>query len=142
VTAGRFTWVTSAVEPSASAAGAGAGGPLSDAAFELLSAKLEPPAGRPGTVARTALIDRIVGLPTVPVIAMVAPPGYGETTLLAQWARRRKSPVAWLSCDDGDNDRAVLLIYLAAALGRVVPAAWTAFQALPSSAIGIAVVPY
>jgi LuxR family maltose regulon positive regulatory protein len=111
------------------------------AAFELLSAKLEPPADRPGTVARTALIDRMLALPEIPVIAVVAPPGYGKTTFLVQWAKRRGSHMAWVSCDDGDNDPTVLLTYLTAALGRVVPAAWTAFQAVASSAVGIAVMP-
>jgi len=114
---------------------------LSAPAFELLSSKLEPPADRPGTVARTALIDRTAALPGRLVIAVVAPPGYGKTTFLAQWAKRRGPRVAWVSCDDGDNDPATLLTYLAAALGRVEPAAWTAFRALPSSAMGIAVMP-
>ena len=41
----------------------------------------------------------------VPVITVVAPPGYGKTTLMAQWAQRSGSRVAWLSCDDADNDR-------------------------------------
>lgn len=109
-------------------------------AFELLSSKLEPPGHRRGTVVRAALIERIAALPA-PLIAVVAPPGYGKSTFLAQWAKRRDSPAAWLSCDDGDNDPAVLLTYLTAALGRVVPAAWTAFQKLASSAIGLAVMP-
>jgi LuxR family transcriptional regulator, maltose regulon positive regulatory protein len=119
----------------------GADSTLSAPAFELLSSKLEPPADRPGTVARTALIDRTAALPGRLMIAVVAPPGYGKTTFLAQWAKHRGPRVAWVSCDDGDNDHATLLTYLAAALRRVEPAAWTAFRALPSSAMGIAVMP-
>ena len=38
------------------------------------------------------------------VIAVVAPAGYGKTTLLAQWAERKHPRVAWLSVDDRDND--------------------------------------
>src|SRR4029453_16743512 len=76
-----------------------------------------------------------------PILRVGAPAGYGKTTLLAQGAERRGPRVAWVSCDDGDNDPAVLLTYLAAAVGRVVPAAWTTFQALTPSALGIAVVP-
>jgi LuxR family maltose regulon positive regulatory protein len=46
----------------------------------------------------------------------------------------------WLSCDEGDNDPAVLLTYLTAALGRLVPAARSAFQALATSTMPIIVV--
>jgi LuxR family maltose regulon positive regulatory protein len=133
--------VTSKVGTSASAPWADLGQPLPTPAFELLRSKLEPPADRPGTVARTLLTERLVGIPTVPVIAVVAPAGYGKTTVLAQWAKRRGARVAWLSCDDGDNDPIVLLTYLAAALGRVVPAAWTAFQSLAPSARSVTAVP-
>ena len=52
-------------------------------------------------------------------IAVVAPAGYGKTTLLAQWAERKHATVAWVSLDDRDNDPAVLLTYLAVALDRV-----------------------
>ena len=45
----------------------------------------------------------------VPVITVVASPGYGKTTLMAQWAERIGSRVAWLSCDVEDNDPVVLL---------------------------------
>jgi LuxR family maltose regulon positive regulatory protein len=103
-------------------------------AFELVESKLDPPAGRPGTVLRTRLVNRLVSLPYAPVIAVVAPPGYGKTTLLAQWARERGQPVAWVSCDEHDNDPIVLLTYLAAALDRVAPAARVGFQTLASSA--------
>jgi LuxR family transcriptional regulator, maltose regulon positive regulatory protein len=108
--------------------------------FELLESKLEPPAGRPGAVSRGRLIDQLMSSPTVPVIAVVAPPGYGKTTVLAQWAKERGPRVAWLSCDDHDNDPIVLLTYLAAALRRVTPAGRVGFR-VPPSAPSITVVP-
>jgi LuxR family transcriptional regulator, maltose regulon positive regulatory protein len=52
---------------------------------------------------------------------VVAPAGYGKTTLLAQWAQRTARRVAWVSVDQRDNDPAVLLTYLAVALDRVEP---------------------
>ena len=52
---------------------------------------------------------------------MIAPPGYGKTTLLAQWTARERRPVAWLTLDDLDNDPAVLLSYLAVAFDRIEP---------------------
>lgn len=46
-----------------------------------------PSRARPGIVARTALVERLAAA-TAPVITVTAPPGYGKTTLMAQWARR------------------------------------------------------
>src|SRR5215813_12305644 len=37
------------------------------------------------------------------------PAGFGKTTLLGDWARRSRVPVAWLSLDVGDNDPARVL---------------------------------
>ena len=55
----------------------------------------------------------------------MAPPGYGKTTALAQWAARDARQFAWVSLDHRDNDPAVLLTYIAEALnvdGTVGPA--------------------
>jgi LuxR family maltose regulon positive regulatory protein len=53
------------------------------------------------------------------LICVVAPAGYGKTTLLAQWADSRRPRMAWLSADRRDNDPAVLVAYLAAIVERV-----------------------
>jgi LuxR family transcriptional regulator, maltose regulon positive regulatory protein len=108
--------------------------------FELSESKFQPPAARPGIVARTALVDRLVGA-QAPVITVVAPPGYGKTTLLAQWAQRIGPRVAWVSCDEKDNDPVVLLSALAMALDRIEPVDPGIFWALASSGAGITVVP-
>ncbi len=91
-------------------------------------------------VARTALVERLLAT-HAPFITVVAPPGYGKTTLLAQWAGRIGPRVAWVSCDDADNDPVVLLSALAAALDRVEPVDQTVYWALASSGAGITVVP-
>ncbi len=52
---------------------------------------------------------------------MCAPAGSGKTALLADWARRGRCPVAWLSLDAGDNDPARLWRHAVAALDRVRP---------------------
>ena len=74
---------------------------------------------RPGIVARTDLVDDWPALARSPVISVVAPPGYGKTTLLAQWAERTASRVGWISADVQDNDPTVLLTYVAVALHRI-----------------------
>ena len=78
------------------------------------------PAGR-GSSTRPALVDRLSSVETPGVISVVAPAGYGKTTLLAQWAESWQPRVAWVSADHRDNDPAVLLTYLATALDRVEP---------------------
>jgi LuxR family maltose regulon positive regulatory protein len=109
-------------------------------AFALPESKFHPPAVRPGIVVRTALVERLAAA-RVPVITAVAPPGYGKTTLLAQWAERTGSRVAWLSCDDADNDPVVLLSALAVALSRIGPVDPAIFSALASSGADITGVP-
>jgi LuxR family maltose regulon positive regulatory protein len=89
--------------------------------FELVESKLHPAPARPGIVPRTVLVDRLLAAPAVPVVCVVAPAGYGKTTLLAQWTQRTAHRVGWVSVDQRDNDPAVLLTYLAVALDRVEP---------------------
>ena len=108
--------------------------------FELSEPKFHPPAARPGIVVRAALAERLAAA-QAPVITVTAPPGYGKTTLMAQWAERLGSRVAWLSCDDADNDPVVLLSALAVALDRIGPVDPAIFPALASSGAPITMVP-
>jgi LuxR family transcriptional regulator, maltose regulon positive regulatory protein len=108
--------------------------------FTLSESKFHPPDARPGIVARTALLERLAAT-TAPVITIIAPPGYGKTTLMAQWAGRLGPQVTWLSCDDEDNDPVVLLSALAVALGRIGPIDPEIFPALAASGAAITVVP-
>jgi LuxR family maltose regulon positive regulatory protein len=89
--------------------------------LELVESKLHPPPARPGIVPRTGLVDRLLASAAVPVVCVVAPAGYGKTTLLAQWAQHKGSRVGWVSVDQRDNDPAVLLTYIAVALDRIEP---------------------
>ena len=90
-----------------------------DATTSMRESKLHPPHERPGTVPRTALVQRMLDHGAGQTIAMVAPPGYGKTTVLAQWSARQRNDVAWLSLDDSDNDPSSLLAGAAIAFGRV-----------------------
>jgi LuxR family transcriptional regulator, maltose regulon positive regulatory protein len=99
--------------------------------FELLRAKLEVPPPRPGLVERTGLVDRFSRGSNCRFVSVVAPPGYGKTTALGQWAARDGRQFAWLSLDHHDNDPAVLLTYVAEALnadGTVEPAVFKALM--------------
>jgi LuxR family maltose regulon positive regulatory protein len=105
--------------------------------IELLESKLRPPSARPGIVPRRSLVERLLGA-SAPVVCVVAPPGYGKTTLLSQWSGRLGSRVAWVSVDRGDNDPVVLLTYVAAALDRVERIDPGLFQVLASPVVSVA----
>jgi LuxR family maltose regulon positive regulatory protein len=115
------------------------GGPVSD----LVMSKLRRPLVRPGTVRRSLLIERLARGDRCPIVSVVAPPGYGKTTVLAQWAERNGQAFAWVSVDERDNDPKVLLTYVAEALNAVEPIDQRVFDALasPSSSVPGSVVP-
>jgi LuxR family maltose regulon positive regulatory protein len=65
--------------------------------------KLFIPTLRPGRVVRQRLLQRLRSGAQMPITVVVAPAGYGKTTLIADWVRTDKREVAWLSLDAGDN---------------------------------------
>src|SRR5262252_5941596 len=110
---------------------------------DLFAAKLLPPLVRPGTVPRLSLIERLARDNSRPIVSVVAPAGYGKTTLLSQWAERNGQAFAWVSVDEKDNDPKVLLAYVAEALDAVEPVGERVFEALasPASSVPGSVVP-
>jgi LuxR family transcriptional regulator, maltose regulon positive regulatory protein len=116
----------------------GADGPEVD----LVASKLRRPSLRPGTVCRSPLIGRLMR-DASPIVSVVAPAGYGKTTLLAQWAEDNGQAFAWVSADEADNDPKVLLGYVAQALDAVQPVGEPVFEALasPASSVPGSVVP-
>ena len=115
------------------------GGPV----FDLVASKLRRPLMRPGMVRRSPLIERLARGDSRPIVSVVAPPGYGKTTLLSQWAERDGQAFAWVSVDERDNDPKVLLTYVAEALNVVEPIDERVFDALasPGSSVPGSVVP-
>ena len=112
-------------------------------AFDLVASKLHRPLIRPGTVRRSSLVERLARSGPCPVVSVVAPAGYGKTTLLSQWAERNGHAFAWVSVDEADNDPKVLLSYVAEALDAVEPIGQRVFDALasPASSVPGTVVP-
>ena len=112
-------------------------------AFDLVASKLRRPVIRPGTVRRSSLVERLTRGDPRPVVSVVAPAGYGKTTLLSQWAEGNGQAFAWVSVDEGDNDPKVLLSYVAEALDAVEPIDARVFDALasPVSSVPGSVVP-
>jgi LuxR family maltose regulon positive regulatory protein len=85
--------------------------------LELGDAKFCVPRIRPGSIERTALLSRLAAAPDGAVVTLMAPAGYGKTTLLAQWVARERRPCAWLTLDADDDDARVLRASLESALG-------------------------
>jgi LuxR family transcriptional regulator, maltose regulon positive regulatory protein len=98
------------------------------------------PAVRERLVLRSALIDRLLRNGE-PVISVVAPPGYGKTTLLAQWAQQMGPRVAWVSCERFHNDPVALWGDILAALDRIEPVSEQATAILAGSGGGAEAVP-
>jgi LuxR family maltose regulon positive regulatory protein len=94
-------------------------------------------------VRRSSLLERLAQGDLRPVVSVVAPAGYGKTTLLAQWAESAGQAFAWVSVDERDNDPKVLLTYVAQALDAVQPVGERVFEALgsPASSVPGSVVP-
>jgi LuxR family transcriptional regulator, maltose regulon positive regulatory protein len=110
---------------------------------DLVVSKMRRPPLRPGTVRRSLLIDRLARDDVRPIVSVVAPSGYGKTTLLSQWAEHDDRSFAWVSVDEADNDPKVLLTYVAEALDAVEPIDERVFDALasPASSVPGSVVP-
>jgi LuxR family transcriptional regulator, maltose regulon positive regulatory protein len=102
------------------------------APFELLESKLAPPQIAARSVSRTDLLERLNRSTGPPIVVVHAGPGYGKTTLLAQWAGSSRRRFAWVSAHHEDNDPVVLLAYIAAALDRVSELESNVFEALAS----------
>jgi LuxR family transcriptional regulator, maltose regulon positive regulatory protein len=111
--------------------------------FDFLESRIQVPSLRPGTVSRTALVNQLRAATSARVATVVAPAGYGKTTLLSQWAERDPRKFSWVTVDDRDNDPVVLLRHIAAALDGDEPLEPRVIQALqsPGPSIWAAAVP-
>lgn len=83
--------------------------------------KLTPPLTLLTSMSRQDLLTSLKARIEGPLILLVAPPGYGKTTLLMQWRQEllHTSPeatVAWLSLDEADAEPNRFLAYLILAL--------------------------
>ena len=111
----------------------------------LLLTKLEAPHVRPGHVRRGDLVARLDAGLRRRLDIVVAPAGWGKTTLLAEWLARDDGPsFAWVSLDEGDNDPARFWSHVAASLrkaGVELPEAFEAAAAAPGTTAADAALP-
>lgn len=79
----------------------------------VLRARVARP--EPTGLRRVRLLEHLVGPTAPPLVAVVAGPGCGKTTLLAHVAEASGLPVAWVTLDPALDDPAALLRHLHAA---------------------------
>lgn len=84
----------------------------------LLTTKLHTPGTTLNLVTRPRLTQQLDDALRQghPLILVVAPAGYGKTTLVTDWLGQASIPAAWLSLDEGDNNPARFFRYVVATL--------------------------
>ena len=100
------------------------------------------PKALPAEIQRPRLLARFEASDEVKLIALIAPSGFGKTTLLAQHARSVRDPVAWVALGEDDADPLLLSRSIALALGQTAAAlpleGWQEGMASGVSAGGLA----
>ncbi len=86
----------------------------------LLATKRAIPSLHTNLVGRPRLIERLEAAQRYQLTLVSAPAGFGKTTLLSHWAEHSRLPAAWIALDEGDNDPARFMAYLASALHELV----------------------
>ena len=94
---------------------------IQDSTSSLLTTKLAHPQVRLDLVDRSRLLAMLDHGVERKLTVISTGPGYGKSTLAAEWLASARMPAAWLSVDDGDNDPHTFFSYLAAALQTLDP---------------------
>src|SRR5271166_6163004 len=71
---------------------------------EMLRTKLAPPRLPANLVPRRWLLDRLEAGLARKLTLVVAPAGFGKSTLVAKWLAARGGQAGWVSLEAGDND--------------------------------------
>jgi len=92
-----------------------------------------PHAARGGFIKRPRLVSRVAEIPDAPLALLVAPAGYGKSTLLIEWEQVDERPFAWVMLDERHNDPVFLLGSIARSLNEIEPIDERVFAALTTS---------
>jgi LuxR family maltose regulon positive regulatory protein len=102
----------------------------------LVALKISTGTGLPGgLVSREALLPRLEGLGEARLVLVSAPPGFGKTSLLAEWLGLPSVSGAAVRLDERDNDpaRFMALLHAAAAAGTDTGGTPTKDEAIESA---------
>jgi LuxR family maltose regulon positive regulatory protein len=86
-----------------------------EGAVVVPDSKIRRPRQRTGAIRREQLIERLEDSEH-DVTLVLAPAGFGKTTMVSQWAQVATTPVAWSTVGPTDSDPVVLMSTLLAAL--------------------------
>lgn len=118
--------------------------PASVARYPLALTKLNPPPRVADTLVRGALLAALRATEQLTLNLLVAPAGFGKSTMLAQWHAALSDAghgTAWLSLDQADSWESQFAAGLAAALSQAgldsMHDAWVAFEQSASATRGI-----
>ena len=109
--------------------------------LRLFTSKMRVPLPPPNSVSRPRLLATLRAGAARKLTIVIAPAGFGKTTLVAEYARELDGDAAWLSLDPSDNDIAVFAQYLVAAIAQVRPGfgqalrAWLAATPTPATQV-------
>ena len=96
---------------------------MAGSAEVVIMTKLFRPTLRQHTVARKRLHDMLRLGATLPLTLVVAPAGWGKSTLVAEWLARDEVTAGWVSLDGGDSDPMCFWRYLLLAADQAGSAA-------------------
>ncbi|MBV9120221.1 MAG: tetratricopeptide repeat protein, partial [Chloroflexi bacterium] len=96
---------------------------LPEARRSVRERRFVPPTTTSHLVPRTELLARLDHLLELRLFMVVAPAGFGKTTLLSQFARAAPVLTAWVSVDEQDADPASLILDIFESVRRHKPAA-------------------
>jgi LuxR family maltose regulon positive regulatory protein len=99
-------------------------------ASSLMRTKLYRPRSSSDVIPRVLLIERLNAGLGGKVTLVCAPAGFGKTTVLTEWVQTLNRPSTWLSLDENDNELAIFVYSLTAALQAVFPDAFKATASL------------
>ncbi len=108
-------------------------------AVDAAPTRLPPPRWDPGRglISRERLLERLEGTARCPLLLIVAPAGYGKTTLLSEWDAADPRPFAWVTIDARDNDPAFFARTLAGVLDEIEPVGEDVFDLLGAARPGL-----
>jgi LuxR family maltose regulon positive regulatory protein len=89
--------------------------------FRILPSKINRPPLPKGHIAREQLVARLNLAQSKRCISVLAPAGFGKSTLLAEWASQPGQSTLWYSLDELDNDLSRFCSYLFVAVRKAFP---------------------
>lgn len=89
----------------------------------ILTSKVQIPPRKSDVVTRPRLLQKLNKIldPGVKIALVLAPPGFGKSFLVSEWAHYHEAEAAWFSVEETDNHPSTFWQYFLTAVQRVLP---------------------